>query len=160
MEIERKWLIKGSEIELSTLERVEYERHFLYNQGGNEIRIQNKGGVYEFERKSRKDSLSRESYKIVITRGEYDALVKLSIASISRYSYLYNSDPDITIKQYLGDYKGLLRVEVEFRTIQEASSFLPFEWFGKEITDTRIGNDRELIKMGRDEFLEELNKYI
>ena len=40
----------------------------------------------------------------------------------------------LTYKSFSGHYKGLMLVEVEFETEEQANAFVPPEWFGKDVT--------------------------
>ena len=150
-EIERKFLIRSLP-DLSLLPKIEYERYFLFISESIEMRIQKKGNVYEFERKEVRDNLSRIGNTIQISPDEFAALKKSTIGEIIRESYTYANNPDISIKIYHGKFEGLQRVEVEFKTIEEAKDFQPMPWFGREITDTKLAQDKKLLQLEEGEF--------
>jgi CYTH domain-containing protein len=156
MEIERKWLVKELPY-LSDKIPVLYERHFLFIGNGIEIRIQKKGDKYEFERKEEISDLSRTDQKFEISSEEFEELKKLSKKSLIRESFFIDDNPEITLKVYKGDYEGLIRVEVEFNSEEEAQAFKPLKWFGEEITHTVIGKDKNLVELSKDEFLKLIN---
>lgn len=160
MEIERKWIISEIPNDLLLSSPLIYERHFLFIGNDIEIRVQKKGNKYEFERKITKSELSREINKFEITEAEYNLFSKNSIASIVRESYQIEEYPEISIKKYGGRHIGLIRVEIEFENENEANLYTPLGWFGKEITEGKLGKDKELIKLSNDEFNKELIKYI
>ncbi len=64
------------------------------------------------------------------------------------------------MKVYDGEYTGLIRYEVEFKTEKEAQEYVAPEWAKIEITGTVLANDSKLITLSRDIFLQELNKII
>lgn len=157
MEIERKWLVKELP-DLNRLPKESFERYFLFNDNKTEIRIQKRGEVYEFERKCEINALTRSDITFEISAEEFTHLKKYSGSRLIRDSYLFHDDPEITIKIYHGDYEGLIRVEVEFATEQEAKDFVPFSWFGKEITETMLGRDKKLVTLTPERFKETLKQ--
>ncbi len=156
MEIERKWLAKKLP-ELSNFTPISYERYFLFIGEKVEIRIQKKGKKFEFERKAQISKLSREEQKFEVTKEEFETLKKKCKKSIIRESYLLEENPEISLKIYHGNYEGLIRVEVEFSSENDAKEFKPLKWFGEEITDTPLGKDKSLIKLSKDEFKISMN---
>ena len=79
---------------------------------------------------------------------------------IIRNSYLFLDDKRISIKEYLGRYVGLLRVEITFNSEKEEKLYRKEKWMGNEITDSPLAFDRYLCKLSEKEFKEELNKYL
>lgn len=156
-EIERKFLIDVLP-DLSSLEKVEYERYFLFNQNGIEIRLQQKGSNYELERKVHISINERTREKLEITCDEFNELKKQSTTAIRRTSYKLSGNPEVSIKIYHGDYEGLIYAEVEFNSMADLKNFKKPDWLGDEITDTPLARDSKLIKLSRDEFVEQLDK--
>jgi len=149
-EIERKWLLTKLPENLDG-KPMPYERHFLFSGKKAEVRIQKKGEKYEFERKYQESELSRDIQKFQITKDEYNQLEESSIASIERESYLVK-DSNISVNKYGGRCSGLIRAEIEFGSEEEASAFIPLDYFGIEITDSRLGKDKKLISLSDEEF--------
>ncbi len=158
-EIERKFLIKSLP-DLSQSRCISYERYFLSNDPGFEERIQKKGEDYEIERKFKISDLSRKTEKQPISKEGFELLKKSVSRSIIRDSYDISSSPRITIKIYHGDHEGLVRAEVEFTSEEEAKSFVPPDWMGEEITNTKLGRDSELVKLSQEEFEDILRRNI
>jgi adenylate cyclase len=150
-EIERKFLVKRLP-DLSKRECINYERYFLKIEADSEERIQKKGDKYEKERKFKISDLSRKTEKQEISKEDFDVLKKTASKSIIRDSYKISDIPNITIKIYHRNYDGLVRAEVEFSSEMEAKNFQPYNWMGKEITNTQLGNDSRLIKLDPKEF--------
>ena len=75
-------------------------------------------------------------------------------------SYLYLDDNRISIKKYLGQYKGLIRVEVKFHSLDEMNNYRRESWMETEITNSPLAFDKYLRRLSKQEFLLELNKYI
>lgn len=137
---------------------IRYERYFLNDDVNNQIRIQRKDNIYEKETKIKINEFEFEKQKISIVKSEFIEMSKKCNKSILRDSYLISKNPNITIKKYLGIYEGLTRVEIEFKTIKEKENFIIPYYCGKEITNTKIGIDAELIKLNRENFLKALSK--
>ena len=145
--------------DLTKIKPEPYERYFLYNANGIELRIQKVGDRYEFERKTELSSLAREELKFAITQGEFNALKKYSQKALFRENYLLSKNPEISLKIYQGDYQRLVRVEVEFKSEQKAQAFKPLTWFGAEITGTPLGRDKTLIALSKNQFTNLLKKF-
>ncbi len=90
--------------------------------------------------------------KKIISEEEYINLKHQTLDAVIRDSYILSSDPEISLKIYDGRFKGLARVEVEFKSVEDATSFVPFKWMGTEITDLPLGRDSNLLDLTNQEF--------
>lgn len=151
IEIKRKFLPK-SKIDLTNLRKESFERYYLYRSKESEIRIQKIDDKYEIERLVSKSELSRAKQKWEITKDEFETLKGFSKEAILRDSYLVSADPEIKVRIYHGRFEGLTRIEVGFRSEEEAARFTPLDWFGKEITNTPLWRDSELLELSDDDF--------
>lgn len=132
---------------------IRYERYYI----NDKLRIQKKGNCYEKEILNEENDLIE---RISITKEEFLKLKSNAYSRIVRDSYLYLKKNNISIKKYYGDYEGLNRIEVKFFTLNEMNSYDKEIWMGKEITSSPLAFDKDLGKLNRKEFLEELNKYL
>lgn len=150
-EIERKWIVKQLPDlpALITQTPLQYERHFLFNQDGIEVRVQRKGDKYEFERKVETSELTRVGQKFEISQAEFEMFKQHSIGSIERESYQLG---EVSIKVYKGKHAGLIRAEVEFESEEAAKAYEPPEWCGAEITASELGKDKLLMGLGEKDF--------
>ncbi|MFH1399401.1 MAG: hypothetical protein ABIG95_04805 [Candidatus Woesearchaeota archaeon] len=98
--------------------------------------------------------MTRKTEKTEISKEEFEKLKRISTKAIIRDSYLFSDNPNISIKIYHGNYEGLVRAEVEFLSEKEARAFEPLEWMGEEITESDLGKDARLVKLGKHEFRE------
>jgi adenylate cyclase len=155
-EIERKWIVKELP-NVSGQTPLQYERYFLFNADGIEVRIQRKGDKYEFERKVEASELTRTGQKFEISEAEYSLFQELSIGEIIRESYIVNN---VSVKVYKGKHKGLIRAEIEFESEEEATTFEPLDWFGEEITNTDLGKDKKLMNLDERMFQSLLDEYL
>lgn len=116
-EIERKFLVKALP-DLAGKEKIEYERYYLFNQDGIELRIQRKGPKFEIEHKVLVSELERTKEKVEISQGEF------------------------------------------FESLEELDRFQPPSWFGKEITDTPLARDSQLLLLTLEEFKNRLQETV
>ncbi len=157
MEIERKWILDKIPAEFMKCTPIPYLRYIIFTDDNVELRVQRKGDQYELERKEKATALSRKSIKVTISEGEFNTLKSTSNDYISRESL---TSGNRAVKVYDGEYTGLIRYEVEFKTEKEAREYVAPEWAKIEITGTVLANDSKLITLSRDIFLQELNKII
>ena len=152
MRLTRRFIIQSlNNVNVSS--PIRYERYYI----NNNLRIQSKNNIFE------KEILNKENViieKTNISEDEFNQLKKDAYSKIIRDSYLYLDDNRISIKKYLGQYKGLIRVEVKFNSIDEMNSYKKESWMGTEITNSTLAFDKYLSKLSEQEFLLELNKYI
>lgn len=132
---------------------IRYERYYI----NEKIRIQKKDNYYEKEILDDKNTVIE---KCVIMEEEFLKLKSIAYSKIVRDSYLYLKDHNISIKKYYDDYEGLNRVEVKFLSKEEMDTYSKEKWMGAEITYSMLAFDKDLSKLNREEFLEELKKYL
>lgn len=149
-EIERKFLISKMP-DLSNFEPVTYERYYIYRNDNIEMRVQKKGTQYEIERKEMINTLKAIKTKMVISKPEFETLKKLGTEAIIREGYFISSNPDVSIKIYHGRHEGLNKIEVEFKSEEEAKAFQIPDWYGEEITDSIVSRDSKLLDLTEEE---------
>ena len=128
---------------------IRYERYYI----NNNLRIQIKNNQYQ---KEILDDSNNIIEKYNISENEFLRLKEQARSEIIRDSYLYL----ISIKEYLGKYKGLFRVEVTFNSTEEENAYIKERWMGEEITTSPLAFDIYLSKLSDNEFKKELNKYL
>ena len=150
-EIERKFFVREMP-DLSGIEPLYYERYFLKRGNGVEERISKVNDKYTYERKSEVSTLERSREKKALSEQEFSQLKKKASEVIIRERYNISSNPDIAIQIYHGKFERLIRAEVEFETEEEAKSFIPLPWMGKEMTGLPIARDSKLLDLKAEEF--------
>lgn len=150
-EIERKFFVRQLP-SLEGIEPLQYERYILSNSDGKEVRIQKVNDTYTYEEKNEISDLERSRSKKEIAKEVFDSLKTGSNYKIMRVRYNISSNPDVAIQIYQGEFEGLIRAEVEFSSREEADSFKPFNWMGREMTDLPIARDATLVKLSQEEF--------
>lgn len=128
------------------------ERFYLYRKNGVVIRVQSSDNIFELERKVDVSELIRESEKIFITKNEFEALSKIAKDTITRENYIMSETPRLILRIYHGRFEKLVRVEVEFPSVEKANQFTPLEWMGKEITTTPLAKDETLLELTDENF--------
>jgi CYTH domain-containing protein len=150
-EIERKFFVKQMP-DLSGIEPLHYERYFLSRANGVEERISKVNEKFVYEKKTEISSLERSREKKEISEQEFNQLKEKASEAIIRDRYNIPSNPEATVQIYHGKFEGLIRAEVEFKSEEEAKSFVPFSWMGKEMTELPIARDSKLLDLTNEEF--------
>lgn len=152
MRLTRRFIIQSlNKVNVSS--PIRYERYYI----NDNLRIQIKDNIFE------KEILDEDNViieKTTISEAEFNKLKKDAYSKIIRDSYFCLDDGRISIKKYLGKYKGLIRIEVKFNSIEEMNNYEKESWMGIEITNSLLAFDKDLSKLSEQEFLLELNKYI
>lgn len=132
---------------------IRYERYYI----DDNLRIQKKDNIYQ---KEKLDNDNNIIAKIDISENEFLNLKEKSYSEIIRDSYVLLNNNNISIKKYLGKYKGLFRVEVKFDSIDDMNNYNKEIWMGEEITNSPLAFDKYLSKLSDSDFHNELKKYI
>ena len=140
-EIERKFLL-GEKIDLQDYDWVEINQSYI---GVNPVsRVRKMGNKYFYNQKGT-GTLVREENEKEITEDTYNKIIKYRIGRIInklRYRIPLENELVAELDYYLDDLSPLVTVEVEFKSLEDANSFVAPSWFGKEITeDVRYKND-------------------
>ena len=140
-EIERKFLL-GEQIDLKDYDWVEINQSYI---GVNPVsRVRKMGNKYYYNQKG-VGTLVREENEKEITEETYNKIIKYRIGrTINKLRYRIPLENELVaeLDYYLDDLRPLVTVEVEFKSLEDANSFVAPTWFGKEITeDVRYKND-------------------
>lgn len=94
------------------------------------------------------DGLVREEVETKITEENFNDLWPLTLGRrVEKTRFIYVVDKHLAeLDIYRGGNKGLATVEVEFPNVEEASSFIPPEWFGAEVTGNSKYKNSNLAK--------------
>lgn len=132
MEIERKFLVTS----LPNLEKHNFhiiEQAYLCTEPV--VRIRKEDDSYYMTYKS-KGFLKREEYNLPLTEDSYNHLLTKADGNVitkKRYLIPYQGHT-IELDIFEGTYEGTIIAEVEFDSTDEANSFTPPNWFGKDVT--------------------------
>ena len=166
MEIERKYLITPAQLTQfvpDTSDFVLETRYYLYCENDNEIRFTQRGNDnftldrMELLQDETNEYFVRKKERIIIPEDEFKALVKLvgNQQPVQRLHYKLNDQ--IELKVYQGRHEGLIRVEVEFSSVEEANSYKPDFECVIEITNMPVGRDVLLAKLNERDTQQELD---
>jgi len=149
MEIERKFLLPALP-EIKCEGRKKIEQRYISVEPEVRIRKTDTDCYITFKGKG---DLAREEVEIVIDQKEYASLVPFAVSNaITKTRYLfrlgeYTAEADV----YGGELEGLMAVEVEFKSTEEADAFIPPAWFGTEITYDKRFKNRVIAFMSKEE---------
>lgn len=132
-EIERKYLVRSIPDHLEQYPSAELEQAYLNIKPV--VRIRKSGMRYELTYKG-EGMLEREEYNLPLDQKSYEHLkTKADGLVLCKRRYQipvdrYTAELDI----FEGEYEGLMLVEVEFPTVEEAEQFQAPDWFGEDVT--------------------------
>lgn len=156
MEIERKYLITADQLKqfVANSDKFVLEtRYYLYCRDDNELRFTQRGDDsftldrIELQKDETDEFFVRKKERIVITKDEFDNLAELVGDQEPVLRLHYKLNDQIELKVYHGRHEGLIRVEVEFASIDEANTYKPNFEYVTEITNTPLGRDVLLAKL-------------
>lgn len=136
IENELSFLVKAMP-ELSGAEKKEIEQHYLV--AGSNLRLRACGGRYEMTKKFRVDAdddSRKEEVTIPLSEQEYSLFLPLAHRSLSKTRWLLPLADGLTaeLDVFHGPLEGLATVEVEFTDEDARASFVPPDWFGRDVS--------------------------
>ena len=137
MEIERKYLIRRLPENLSQYQCKKIAQGYICTNPV--VRIRKSDDEYYLTYKG-KGLMAREEYNLPLTQDGYEHMLpKIDGRLIEKSRYLIPLDgkPTAELDIFEGDLAPLIIVEVEFDSLDAANSFIPPEWFGEDVTESR-----------------------
>lgn len=135
LEVEKKYLVeKMPDIQYLKREFI-LQGYLIRNE--KEIRVRNVDNEHFFMTEKYGHGLVREEYEKEISGQEFAKMIKEAgdnIVKKVRHYYPLGNGKVAELDIYV-DFDKLKTVEVEFESLEEAESFSPPEWFGKDVTD-------------------------
>lgn len=134
MEIERKFLVDKLPDDLSKYNCIEMEQGYLNTAPVVRVRRENDDYVLTYKgdglmaRREENLPLNKESFENLISKCDG------RIISKTRYVIPLDGKLKAELDVFHKDLDGLVIVEVEFESIEEAERFNPPEWFGLDVT--------------------------
>ncbi|MCI7531823.1 MAG: CYTH domain-containing protein [Lachnobacterium sp.] len=136
MEIERKYLVRKLPENLEQYNKKKIAQGYLCTEPV--VRIRRSNNDYYMTYKG--DGLMvREEYNLPLTQEAYEHLrPKIDGLLIAKTRYLIPLDNKLTaeLDVFEEDLNGLVIVEVEFNTVEEANAFHAPDWFGEDVTNS------------------------
>ena len=146
MELERKYLLKKMPDNLDTYRHRHLEQGYLCT--APVVRIRKDDDRYELTYKSG-GMMVRQEYNLLLTKDSYEHLknkVDGRLITKKRYMIPYEKYM-IELDVFENDLAPLVLAEVEFETEEEANSFTPPEWFGKDVTFSKAYHNSVLSQI-------------
>ena len=148
MEIERKFLVKQIPENLESFPKKEIEQTYISTDPTIRLRKSDESFILTVKGKG---SIAREEFELELTKDQYDSLMKKAeTQSVSKTRYLIPLNGSLTaeLDVYHKNLMGLLTVEVEFKSIDEAEAFIPPEWFSLDISEDKRYKNTSLAIYG------------
>lgn len=151
MEIERKFLIDKTNLpaDLENFPHNELEQAYIITEPVLRVRKKNNDFILTYKGKG---LVAREEVEFPLPQEAYEKLLAKSEGTIiSKTRYLIPEKNNLTIELdiFHGDFEGLYLAEVEFSSEEEANSYLPPDWFGKDVSNVNTFHNSTLSKMDK-----------
>ncbi len=154
LEIEKTFLVKNIP-NLTPVKQIKIKQGYI-SSPPSPLRIRQKGGVFELTKKiplKENDYSSNEEINILLTEYEFNKLWTQveKFLEKSRYCIDIGENLIAELDIFEGDLSGLVFVEVEFPSQEIMESFVPPEWFGKDVTQEDFSSNSFLAGKTFDE---------
>lgn len=138
IEIEKTFLVKKIPANLPSYKSYQIKQGYI-SSPPSPLRIRQKGDKFELTKKipiKKGDYSSAQEINILLTEYEFKKLWPLveKYLEKTRYNIPLSNNLIAELDIYKGDLEGLSVVEVEFISQEQMDSFIPPEWFGKDVT--------------------------
>ena len=149
MEIEKKYLINKLPEDLVVLERSNIAQYYILLEGKAEARVRRKetsGNVKHYLTIKAGEGLVRTEVELKITEGQFNELARSTTRAVVKQRLVTPEGFEIDV--YEGSLKGLITVEKEFPSEEEAANFTPPSWFGEDVTEEKRYKNKNLATKG------------
>ena len=146
MEIERKFLLKNIPENLTSYPCRHIEQGYLCTNPV--VRIRRDNDKYELTYKG-KGAMVREEYNLPLNQTAYEHLKeKIDGRLIVKKRYMIPLDKyTIELDVFEGELAPLILAEVEFPSEEDANSFTAPDWFGEDVTFSKLYHNSYLSQM-------------
>ncbi len=137
MEVERKFLVTGPPPDVSRHPAARIRQGYVaVAEGGDELRVRDRDGKRLVTIKHG-SGLVRGEVETEISPALFDALWELTAGRrVEKTRHLVPLGALVAeLDVFAGDLAGLVMVEVEFASADDALAFAPPAWFGPDVTD-------------------------
>jgi len=135
MEIEKKFLAPSIPFSLDCFNSKKISQ--CYTSIDPIIRIRQSDQIYVLTVKG-SGLICREEFELLLTCEQYEKLLlkaETPILCKTRYFVPIENNLTAEIDIYHGNLQGLITIEVEFESIQDAETFIPPLWFGMDVSN-------------------------
>lgn len=139
-EIEKKWLIRVSDIPYDLSQAEKYEIVQTYLNFSPEIRIRNINNseyVLTIKCDTALKGFVREEHEWLISKEEYDNLLTKKEGNTitkTRYRFINEDGIEMEIDIFSGKLEGLAYLEIEFVNTESAENYKAPDWVIKDVT--------------------------
>ena len=146
--IERKYLVSGIPDNIDS-----YPCRFIeqgYLNTAPVVRVRRDNDNYYLTYKGG-GMMAREEYNLPLNEKSYYHLREKADGNIitkTRFLIPLEDGHTAELDIFEGKFAGMLLVEVEFSSIEDANSFVPPKWFGKDVTNDGHYHNSYLSKIG------------
>lgn len=136
MEIERKFLIHTLPENLDTYPHKEIAQGYINREPV--VRIRRSDDQYILTCKGQ-GLMVREEFELPLTKEAFNHMKPKTdgiFIEKTRYLIPYNEKWTIELDVFHGELAPLVLAEVEFKSVEEADSFMPPAWFGEDVTNS------------------------
>ena len=151
-EIERRWLTPFIPKEIGSISKLKFTdivQNYISKKPVIRLRSHDKKEfILCIKTQGDKKSLARPEQETKISKKEYIELLKISRTEpiIKRRYFFKYKKHTVELDVFRGYLKGMIVIEIEFKSEKEAYSFLAPDWFGKEITGVKKYSNSSLAK--------------
>ena len=134
MEIEKKYLVEKLPDSLERYKKVRFRQGYISTHPVLRLRSFADEFIFTFKNGC---GIEREEFESNLTRGQFSQLWKLITGKVivkDRYYIPIANRLVAELDVFQEHLYGLITVEVEFISVEQAESFIPPKWFGKDIS--------------------------
>jgi adenylate cyclase len=149
LEIERRYLVAKIPYGYQEYPHEDIKTGYFKSDEGVDIRIRQKGEIFFTDVKKGTGRNRPEGDPILLTHEEFEELwaqIAVGKSETRYYIPVRGGIAELKCMHVRDERRG--EVEVEFDTKEEAESFEPPEWFGREITDDQNYTSEALKETG------------
>ncbi len=146
VEIERKFKIKSIPENLDQYKSCKIEQAYICTKPVLRIRKQDDDYILTYKGGG---LIAHPEYNLPLGKEGYEHLLEKADGNIiakTRYFIPINDNLTAELDVFEGMFEGLVFVEVEFESLDQATSFTPPDWFDEDVTDDKRYHNSYLSK--------------
>ncbi len=145
-EIERKFLVAELPEKLERYESHDIKQAYIATSPTMRLRKQDDDYIFTFKGKG---VIKKTEFEYPLTKEQFEELMKKTEGRIiekTRYLIPLGGGLICELDIYKGELEGFVNCEVEFESMEQAQSFVPPKWFGKDISEDKRYSNASLSK--------------
>ena len=147
VEIERKFKIKSLPDNLDQYKSCTIEQAYVCTAPVIRVRKQDDNYILTYKGGG---MMARSEYNLPLGKEGYEHMLNKADGNvITKTRYFIPLDNGLTaeLDVFEGMFEGLVFVEVEFESLEQATSFVPPDWFDEDVTNDRRYHNSYLSKL-------------